>query len=36
MQREQRRTIVSDGWRITQVRQKDGTWWNLKIERVCG
>jgi hypothetical protein len=32
-----RRVVTgSDGWRITQVRQPDGSWWNIGIDRVGG
>lgn len=31
-----RRTIVSAGWKITQVKQADGTWWNIRVDRVTG
>lgn len=31
-----RRVVVSEGWKITQIKQADGTWWNIKIERVTG
>jgi hypothetical protein len=23
-----------EGWRFTQVEQSDGTWWNIRVERV--
>jgi hypothetical protein len=30
------RTIrTSDGWVITQVKQSDGTWWNIRIDRAA-
>jgi hypothetical protein len=31
-----RRVVVSESWKITQIKQADGTWWNIKIERVTG
>lgn len=27
--------ITHSGWRHTQVRQADGTWWNIKVERAA-
>ena len=30
------REIVFDGWVTTQVSQADGTWWNIRVERVSG
>ena len=28
-----RRIVSSEGWRITQVEQPDGSWWNITVER---
>jgi hypothetical protein len=33
---EMRRTIVSEGWVTTQIKLSDGSWWNIRIERVTG
>ncbi len=30
------RVVRSEGWIITQVRQEDGSWWNIRIERETG
>lgn len=29
-----RRIVIINGWRITQVKQTDGSWWNIMVERV--
>lgn len=28
------RTIVHSGWVHTQIKQADGSWWNISVERV--
>jgi len=29
-----RRTIEFRGWRTVQIKQADGSWWNISVERV--
>jgi hypothetical protein len=31
----ERRVIDHSGWRHTQIRQADGSWWNITVERIA-
>jgi hypothetical protein len=30
-----RRTVTHSGWTHTQVRQADGSWWNITVTRAA-